>query len=249
MERIAVLADIHGNLPALGVVVADLTRRGITNVVNLGDHVSGPLWPAATLDFLQQQPWTHIAGNHDRQLVQQDPATHGASDRYAFAQLHEAHLAWLRTLPATHHLIPELLLCHGTPRNDDQYLLETVTQGSVRLATPLEIEQRLAGTQAAVILCAHTHIPRVVHLNGQLIVNPGSVGLPAYADETPEPHIVATGSPMARYAIMAAHADGWSVELIALPYDHEQAAQQAQRNGRADWARALATGFLEHDPR
>lgn len=245
MERIAVLADIHGNLPALGVVVADIVRRGITTVVNLGDHASGPLWPAATLAFLMQQPWTHIAGNHDRHLVQQEPATHGASDRYAFAQLNEAHLAWLCALPTTRHLPPDILLCHGTPSNDDQYLLETVDQGVVRLATQQEIAQRLAGIQAAVILCAHTHIPRVVHLDGQLIVNPGSVGLPAYMDETPEPHIVATGSPLARYAIVEAHADGWCVELIALPYDHQQAAQQAQANGRPDWALALATGFLE----
>ena len=166
MERIAVLADIHGNLPALGVVVADIKHRGITNVVNLGDHVSGPLWPAATLTFLMQQPWTHIAGNHDRHLVQQDPALHSASNHYAFAQLDPAQLDWLRTLPATRHLPPELLLCHGTPTDDEQYLLETIAQGGVRLATSQEIEQRLAGTQAAVILCAHTHIPRVVHWNG-----------------------------------------------------------------------------------
>ena len=244
MERIAVLADIHGNLPALGVVVADIKHRGITNVVNLGDHVSGPLWPAATLTFLMQQPWTHIAGNHDRHLVQQDPALHSASNHYAFAQLDPAQLDWLRTLPATRHLPPELLLCHGTPTDDEQYLLETIAQGGVRLATSQEIEQRLAGTQAAVILCAHTHIPRVVHWNGQLIVNPGSVGSPAYMDETPEPHIVATGSPVTRYAVLEAHPDGWRVELIALPYDHEQAAQQAQANNRPDWAMALATGFL-----
>jgi putative phosphoesterase len=244
MEPIAVLADIHGNLPALEVVVADIERRGITTVLNLGDHASGPLWPAETLAFLMQQPWIQIVGNHDRQLVRTPPDEHGESDRYAFAQLDPHHLAWLSQLPATVQHSAEILLCHGTPHNDNQYLLETVAGGTLRLATPAEIEARLGGT-SALVLCGHSHVPRVVQLPGRLLVNPGSVGLQAYRDDTPEVHVMATGAPVARYALLHAQRGGWRIELVALPYDHQRAANQARKNGRPDWAIALATGFLD----
>lgn len=243
---LAVLADIHGNLPALQAVVADLKQRQIDTVLNLGDHASGPLWPQETVAFLMQQPWIQIAGNHDRQLVQQDPATHGASDRYAFERLGAPEKRWLQALPAQIRLEPELLLCHGTPSHDNVYLLETVAHGTVRLAQPAEITQRLAGVRARILLCGHTHTPRVIQIDDtMLIVNPGSVGLPAYADAEPEPHVMETGAPHARYAILAQHGLDWRIELVTVAYDYQQAANQAQRNGRLDWASGLRTGYLQ----
>lgn len=243
---IAVLADIHGNLLALEAVVADLQRRKIDTVFNLGDHASGPLWPQETVAFLMQQPWVQIAGNHDRQLVQQAPETHGASDRYAFERLNTAQKAWLQALPATVQWSADLLLCHGTPTADNHYLLETVERRAVRPARRDEIRQRLASVQASVILCGHTHRPRIVQIEEkQLIVNPGSVGLPAYGDAEPEPHVMENGSPHARYALLEQRDQGWQIELIAVPYDHHSAADQAQRNGRFDWEAGLRTGYMQ----
>ena len=244
MTRIAIIADIHGNLPALQAVMADLRGRGAATVVNLGDHASGPLWPAATLDLLIEQDWVQIAGNHDRQLVSQPPEQHGESDRYAYAELSQRHREWLAALPAQAHLSHDILLCHGTPADDSVYLLETVAHGEVRLARPAEIRQRLGGAAAPIILCGHTHRPRAYTLDETLIINPGSVGLPAYADDTPEPHAVESGSPHARYALLDATASGWQVSHIALDYDHGAAAAQAERNGRPDWAAALRTGRM-----
>jgi len=247
MNRIAVIADIHGNFPALEAVAADIQRRGISTVLNLGDHASGPLWPAETLTFLMQQPWMHIAGNHDRQLVQHPPADHGASDRYAFAQLDQQQLEWLRQLPAQAQLHTTMLLCHGTPTSDEQYLLETVVNGIIQLAQPSEIKVRLGGAQATIVLCGHSHIPRVISVNAALLVNPGSVGLPAYHNPLPEPHVVETGSPAARYAVLEPYEHGWRVELIALPYDHRRAAHQAQQNNQPEWAAALSTGYMHSE--
>lgn len=245
MKNIAVLADIHGNLPALEAVATDIQARGVTTVVNLGDHASGPLWPSDTLSFLMQQPWTQIAGNHDRQLVQQPPAEHGAADRFAFAQLNAAHRAWLQSLPARARLHPNIVLCHGTPTSDTHYLLETVAHGTVRLAQRADIEERLAGTRAALVLCGHTHIPRVVHVTATtFVVNPGSVGVPAFEVTTPELHVVENGSPDAWYALLEQGAPGWRVELIAVPYDYLRAARQAQHNGRGDWEVVLRTGYM-----
>ena len=85
--RLAVLSDIHGNLPALKVVLADLNARGADMVVNLGDSLSGPLLPRETAEFLMAQPWVHIAGNHERQLLAGGTKPLGPSDRHALSCL------------------------------------------------------------------------------------------------------------------------------------------------------------------
>jgi diadenosine tetraphosphatase ApaH/serine/threonine PP2A family protein phosphatase len=81
---------------------------------------------------------------------------------------------------------------------------------------------------------------------GPLVVNPGSVGCPAYADPDGDPpHVSEAGTPHARYAILTLDGSlGARVEMIALPYDHEAAARRAEANGRPDWARALRTGLM-----
>ncbi len=248
MRPLAVLSDIHGNLPALEAVLADLDRRGLTDVVNLGDNASGPLWPRETLAVLREKTgWIHICGNHDRQLVRDPPESHGASDRYAYGQLDAADLAWLAGLPAEARL-EDVLLCHGIPGDDNRYLLEAVAGGAVRLARPAAVAGLLGEARAGLVLCGHTHTPRVVRLDAATTVaNPGSVGLQAYEHDIPEPHVVETGSPHARYLVLErpdGHPGSWRFELVALPYDHDAAADQAARNGRPDWERALRTGLL-----
>ncbi len=245
MTRIAVISDVHGNLPALEAVTADITRRGVDRVVNLGDHASGPLWPAETVALLIQQPWHQIAGNCDRQLVRQPPTEHGASERFAFERLSDGQLQWLAALPGTLRVVDEILLFHGTPVDDEAYFLEVVEQRRVRLATPDELTQRLGGFTEPVVLCGHSHIPRVVQLGATLIVNPGSVGLPAYDHDDPTPHVMETGAPDARYALLDQGKDGWRAQLIAVPYDHRAASKQARRNGRTDWAFSLETGHAK----
>src|SRR5262245_19220607 len=111
--RFAAVADVHGNLPALEAVLADLARRRIDVVVNLGDHVSGPLWPHETARVLLQLPWTHIAGNCDRQVAQSEPSKLGPSDRFAAERLETDAMAWLRALPATATPASGVFLCHG----------------------------------------------------------------------------------------------------------------------------------------
>jgi hypothetical protein len=86
--------------------------------------------------------------------------------------------------------------------------------------------------------------------SGLLIVNPGSVGLPAYDDDHPYPHSsfhrIETGSPDARYAIAEKRDGQWLCELVSVHYDHESAAQQADQRDRPDWAHALRTGRMPH---
>lgn len=241
MTGVAILSDIHGNLPALEAVIADAEAQGCTHFANLGDSLSGPLWPVETANLLMARDWPTIAGNHERQLLTLDRARMNASDAFTRDRLEERHLAWLAALPPTLTLSPEMLLCHGTPTDDLRHFLHTVENGGVRDATAAEIEERAGDSHAKLILCGHTHVPRVAALaDGRVIANPGSVGLQAYDDDHPEPYRVEVGDPLARYAVIE---DG-RVELRAIGYDHEAAARQAAHNGRPDWASALRTGYM-----
>jgi len=242
--RIALVTDIHGNLLALESVKADLRRRGVEHVVNLGDSLSGPLMPLETAQFLMAEGWISLAGNHERQLLVNSPASRGAADEFARSRLTLKELEWLKSLPQTTTLEPGVLLCHGTPSSDVTYFLETVENESVRPASSAEVNARMGSTTASLIACGHTHIPRTVRAtSGQVIVNPGSVGLQAYSDVHPHAHLMQTGSPDARYAIVEHLRNQWSVSLHAVPYDYKAMAALAKSNGSLRWEHALLTGY------
>lgn len=234
MDRFAVIADVHGNRWALEAVLEDIARRGIREIVNAGDHLFGPLDPAGTADILMRLDFPSVAGNQDRELI---------DGSFVEPRLNARHREWLQGLPPRRELPPDTLLFHGTPERDNTYLLESVGDGgTVSLATDAEIAARVGPVSLDLLLCGHTHIPRAVESGGRLIVNPGSVGLQAYADDSPVPHVMETGSPLARYAVVERSETGWRVEHLAVDYDVESAAQSAELNGRSDWAFRLRTG-------
>src|SRR5205085_10925815 len=111
LMRIAVVADIHGNVRALRAVMDDIKQLAPDTIINLGDCVSGPLEAAETADVLMSLAWTTIRGNHDRQLLEKTPETMGRSDAAAFAELKNHHHAWLSTLDDT-ATIENIFLCH-----------------------------------------------------------------------------------------------------------------------------------------
>ena len=255
--RFAVISDVHGNIFALNAVLDDIARRGITDIVNLGDHLYGPLDPVATAERLMPLGLPSIRGNCDRLLYEPDSAAAAGS---TIAQnrmlLTGGHREWLESMPQTLRPYDGVLLCHGTPWADDLYLLEEVGSSSVRLRLPQELASLLEGVDAGLILCGHSHMPRAVQVSpGLLVVNPGSVGLPAYTDENP-PHAMETGSPHARYAVLTSQSPFsgydtpkltpktplWGLEHVAISYDFERAAALAERQKRPDWAHFLRSG-------
>ena len=243
---IAVFSDIHGNLPALEACYADARARGCTQFLNLGDILSGPLWPRETAEWLMQHDWPTISGNHDRELVQGDPASMGRSDIYAIGELEPHHLDWLRSLPVDLQWREDLYLCHGNPADDIHYLLHRVEPDRIRDALAEEIHAMLGEKGTHAVGCGHSHLPRHLVLgDGRQVFNPGSVGLPAYAWEYPHIHKMELGSTHARYAVLSGQGEGLEIELVAVDYDHLAAAERAEANGRDDWAVPLRTGFVD----
>ncbi|TKW78343.1 MAG: metallophosphoesterase family protein [Bradyrhizobium icense] len=244
--RFAAIADVHGNHLALEAVLTDISAQGISEIVNLGDMASGPLDARRTMDRLMALEAAHVRGNHDRWLIDRPVEKMGAWERPAYPQLNASHFDWLRTIPATLVYRDQVFLCHATPKDDNVYWLDAVTpEGAVTIAPLDAIEKEAEGISQKLILCGHTHVARAVRLrDGRLVVNPGSVGSPGFSYNVPYGHRIEAGTPDARYAILELTASGWSVTFRHVPYDNEAMATLARRNGDAEFAAALATGWV-----
>lgn len=238
---LALIADIHGNSWALDAVLEDINQRGIDRIVNLGDSLHGPLDPLGTAQRLLTLDFATVRGNGDRTVLEVGEESTDTA-RYAHGELRPEHLEWLRGLPATIALGP-ILLCHGTPRSDETYLLEDVTPQATVVAPADVIIERIGDTQGTVIACGHSHVPRAVWLpDGRLVLNVGSVGLPCYTENLPHAHAMESWSPHAKYAVLQQRGAQWQVEHILVPYDWTVAAATARANGRPDWAEWLLQG-------
>jgi predicted phosphodiesterase len=244
-ESFAVLADIHGNAAALKAVLDHARQRGVTRFFNLGDTFYGPLDPAGTWAILRQTPMDSVLGNQDRILLEPAPAPDmvRAIGR-TLDDIDADGLAWLKGLPATLRPEPDVLLCHGTPENDTAYLLEDVSTGLPGLRPCADILADIADVAdgCTLVLTGHSHHAGLANCGPVTVINPGSVGLPAYTDDVP-PHAMASGSPHARYAVVSRTGDGWQADLLTVEYDWSAAAETARKNGREDWARWLTTGL------
>ncbi|CDX15656.1 conserved hypothetical protein [Mesorhizobium sp. ORS 3324] len=250
--RIAVLADIHGNVLALDAVLDDLERRGGADLmINLGDCVSGPLWPRETFERLEALGLPTVRGNHDRRVAQ-DPADEEMwpSDRYAQERLTTAQLGTLFALPLTLEIVPGVVAFHARPDHDEKYLADAIVDGQLVRAPLGAIGRRLKSLDPGcrLALCGHSHRSELIRIpGGPIVFNPGSVGCPAYSDDTPPAHVSEQGTPHARYGIVELDAARRPdrLEAIAVDYDHEAAAKQAEQAGRPEWAHALRTGFMK----
>jgi predicted phosphodiesterase len=173
--RIAVLSDVHGHLPALDAVLAEVEQAGVDRVVLTGDIAAGPM-PVHTLERLlglgDRVVW--ISGNGDRELVTVSDDPPDPVVPWAAAQLGDELRTHLAGLPAMRTLDIEglgpTLFCHATPRNDTEVALV-----DSRLARWAEV---LAGRPEETVVLGHTHMPFVRLASGKLVVNPGSVGMP-----------------------------------------------------------------------
>jgi putative phosphoesterase len=181
--RVAVLADIHGNLPALDKVLEEVRAAGVGLVVAAGDVLPGPMGAEclARLGALEV-PVRYLSGNGervtldavDRKELTEVPAPYRPAIEWCAAQLTAAQVTQLRLWPPTVEVGVEGLghvhCCHATPRSDSE------------IVTRLTPEERIApaflGVSAPLVICGHTHLRMDRTIAGHRIVNPGSVGMP-----------------------------------------------------------------------
>jgi predicted phosphodiesterase len=173
--RVAVLSDIHGHLPALEAVLAEVERAAVDRIVLTGDIASGPM-PVPTLHRLlelgDRAVW--VRGNGERELVDVPDDPPDPVVPWAAAQLTADLRSHLAGLPLTVTLdidgLGPTLFCHATPRDDEEVAL--VDSSLQRWA------EVLAGRPERTVVLGHTHMPFVRLADRRLVVNPGSVGMP-----------------------------------------------------------------------
>jgi len=178
--RVAALYDVHGNLPALAAVLAEVDALGADAIVVGGDVASGPM-PVETLDALRARGARFVRGNADR-VLDLDGADEGETwvraRRWVAARLGDERLAFLAALPLDLTLEPSALgrvrFCHGAPGSDEL----TIT----RLTPDERLRKLLADVEEQVVVCGHTHVQFDRVVEGIRVVNAGSVGAPYEAE-------------------------------------------------------------------
>ena len=218
--RLALIADIHGNLPALDAVLAELDRDGVEQIVCLGDISIGPQ-PVETLERVRSIGCPVIMGNWDLWLVEGMPRLDGGQ----LGEVLDATCAWAGSqlspeqrdlltgfVPVVELEFPDgeqLLAFHGSPRSFEDAIFATTPDD--------ELERMLDGRSALVHAGGHTHFQLVRRFGESVLVNPGSIGLP-FRRALPGIMEVA---PWAEYGLLK-HEDGRvSMELRRAPYDVE----------------------------
>ena len=199
--RVAALCDVHGNLPALEAVLAELPSLDVDLIVCGGDVVAGP-FPAECLERLRSADAAFVRGNADRE----SPRAPAGTWEWIASQLDADALEFLGRLPLTVSL-GGVLYCHGSPRDDDEILTRVSPDERFRAA--------LAGVEERVVVGGHTHVQFEREVDGIRFVNAGSVGVPY------------EGRRGAFWALV----DGEAVELRQTPYAVEAAVALIRASG------------------
>ena len=218
--RVALISDIHGNLPALEAVLADIRGQRVDSIVCLGDVATLGPQPRQVLARLREVCSAFILGNHDAALLDLTrapelqiappllPTLHWCAE-----QLSRDELDFLRSFTPTFTLELDAdyrVLCfHGSPHSNTDLLLATTP--------PEELDRLLAEQTTTLFAGGHTHIQMLRQHRGKLIINPGSVGS-AFL-ETPAPGATPSLTPWAEYALVRVLDGVVSVDLRRVPFD------------------------------
>jgi diadenosine tetraphosphatase ApaH/serine/threonine PP2A family protein phosphatase len=222
--RVAALYDVHGNLPALEAVLAEVDADVI---LAGGDFVLGPM-PGECLELLRERDATFIRGNCERHVVSPpdfDEDVWNARARWVHEELGDDQLAFLADLPLLASLdvdgLGPTLFCHGSPRSDDEIL--------TAITPPKRLDPILDGVRERTVVCGHTHVQFDRLLGDRRLVNAGSVGM-AYQGK----------AGVACWALL-----GPDVDLRQAQYDAEAAAA-AIRAGGLPGAEEFAEEYILH---
>jgi predicted phosphodiesterase len=236
---LAVIADLHGNVPALEAVLADLARVAPDRVVVAGDFVNRGPQGRAVLERIAPLGLASISGNHDTWLASM---THGRNlpkdwnsswmrpVRLAVRELTPEWVAYLEGLPATLRVeLPgaePVLVVHGSPKNN--------RDGFGRMRSDADVLKALEGVEERTVIGAHIHYPFERRVSGYHVVTVGAVGVPFNGDVN------------AQYGLFTWDGEGWRFEHRSVPYDHEPLYAAWREGGYLSGSLASELMLLEH---
>jgi len=252
--RLAVLSDVHGNLPALEAVLADVQRYDVDGIIVAGDLTAGPQ-PTEVICLLRSLGSWMIRGNTDNNLLlyAKGDAPDGwcvskqwAVMRWSHRSLDEKALEFMAELPEQRVVAlggtAPIRVVHGSLRDPSESLFpdrdpEKLSQfREARLLPPdhdpLRLDLVLAGIEEPVLVCGHTHIPWKKEHDGKLALNPGAVCGPL------------NGDVRAQYGLLAWQGGHWEVEHRAVPYDLDLVRAAFGESGLLEEGGGLARAFL-----
>ncbi len=232
--RFGLIADIHANIDALNVVLGELAREGIERILCLGDLIGYNAAPGEVVDVARNPNWVSINGNHDRYVTGVTPLDPSIKKDTAFiiqwtrGKVTAEQNTWLEALPRQRVIDETILLVHGSPRHEDEYIL-SVNQYKENIQF---VSDNFVGIE--VTFFGHTHVPVIVargtlmssiHENKTVkldpdklyLINPGSVGQPR------------DGCPLASFGIY--DAGERTVTIRRVEYDIKAAQEKVRAAG------------------
>jgi len=231
--RLAILSDIHGNLVGLKAAIADLKIRSVEQTVCLGDVAAVGPQPREVIELLQTIAWPCVMGNTDETLAKNVPEKIGKMpeerkrrieelDEWTRKQLRKADRDYISTFKSTVSLkppnAPRFLCYHGSPRSNQEGIFATTPEN--------EVTKYLENHDADIFAGGHTHTQMFRRFRNSIIVNPGSVGLPA---EKSIPRMQSRAH--AEYAIVTSTKKSFSLELCSVPYPFEELEKAVRNSG------------------
>lgn len=237
--RVAVVSDVHGNLPALEAVLEDIRAHGAGHLIVAGDSTGGS-HSRQVVERLRDVGAIAIRGNNEDYVLDFHrgdapadwyTASRWAPIRFVHDQFDAAGIEALASLPHQRVVAvsgaPPMRVVHGSPRSTRQHLLpdedprvtEQFRDAGVDLASCMRVADAVSSIEESILVCGHSHIQWAWEVDGRQAVNPGSVGGPINSDWR------------AQYAMLMWQGDRWQVALRAVEYDRAAAWSAAQESG------------------
>ena len=239
--RIALLGDVHANLPALEAVLSHAQTQGVDLIWNIGDFVGYGAFPDQVVKRMRKMEIVSIIGNYDLKVLKfpkkdlkwrkNKHPLKWLAFKWAYEQLSNKNRKYLRSLPDQKYLEVGdngFLLVHGSPASNEEVLVPETPE--IRLLELHQFVQETHGKGVAAIICGHSHQAFTRQVESSWFINTGSVGRP---DD---------GDPRAAYAILDVHQDGLQVRHFRLDYDVEKAVNAVREN---DLPEAFAQMLLQ----
>jgi putative phosphoesterase len=225
--KIALVSDIHGNLPALEAVLQHAGEMKVKTIWCLGDFTGFGANPDQVVLLLKKLKSIGIIGNYDQTVLKMPKKSEELKEKlvpekwfsfdWTYHQLSKKSLDYLKDLPETRKETVKdwkVLFTHGSPDSIDEPLTDE---------TPQEHLKELAHkAHANLILCGHSHQPFMRFAGGSIFINPGSVGR------------MFDGDPRASYAVISIKKHKVEVDFFRIDYDIDKAAGAQMAAGLPD---------------